>query len=136
MASDNARNPNLSNLSECFIRTRRHHHRSILANLVSRPDTAQQSLALFAKQVNPGGDCREFIIDSFCNIMAFLLPWFAAQSRTDAMDLASSEQRAKSEQARKSHDFLVSILTQDVSKFCLMSFNFSEYTFKYVLGLF
>ena len=63
----------------------------------------------------------EFIVDSFCNITAFLLPWFAAQSRTDVMDLTSSEQKAKSEQARKSHDFLVGILTQDVSIFNLFN---------------
>lgn len=85
-----------------------------MANLVSRPDTAEQSIALFGKQVNPNGDCLEFIREGFCDITAFLLPWFAAQSRTDDVEFQSSEQQAKTVQARKSHGILVNILTKDV----------------------
>lgn len=70
-----------------------------------------QSIALLTRQVNPRGDCNEFIKDSFCTINSFLFPWFAAQSRTDVNNATSSEQLVK---AKKSHAFLVSTLTQEV----------------------
>lgn len=73
-----------------------------------------QSIALFTRQVNPRGDCNQFIRDSFCTINSFLFPWFAAQSRTDVNNATSTEQRVKVEQAKKSHAFLVSTLTQEV----------------------
>lgn len=73
-----------------------------------------QSIALLTRQVNPRGDCNEFIRDSFCTITSFLFPWFAAQSRTDVSNATSSEQQVKVEQARKSHAFLVNTLTQEV----------------------
>ena len=73
-----------------------------------------QSMELLTRQVNPRGDCIEFIKDSFCTITSFLFPWFAAQSRTDVNDSSSSEQLVKAEQAKKSHVFLVSTLTQEV----------------------
>lgn len=101
----------------CFIYFCRHHHRSILSKLVARPSSVQESLALFGKQVNPDGDCVELIADSFCHMTACLLPCFAAPSRcADPVDsMSGDEQKVKSAQARKSHDHLVSILTQGVS---------------------
>lgn len=75
----------------------------------------EQSIELFTRQVNPRGDCSEFIRDSFCAITSFVFPWFAAQSRTDVNNSSSSEQLVKIEKAKKSHAFLVSILTQEVS---------------------
>jgi len=90
------------------------HYSSILANLVSRPETVDQSIALLTRQVNPRGDCNEFIRDSFCTITSFLFPWFAAQSRTDVNNATSNEQLVKVEHARKSHAFLVNTLTQEV----------------------
>ncbi|CAH3032263.1 unnamed protein product [Porites lobata] len=87
-----------------------YHHSSILPSLISRPETAQQSVALFTEQLVPSGDCREFVRESFCHITAYYLPWFAQQSRIDAM---KSSEQAKIAQARKSYDFLVSILTEE-----------------------
>ena len=92
----------------------RYQHPAILANLISRPDTVHQSIPLFANQVNPSGDCSDYITQSFCDITSFLLPWFAAQSRTDPSDLRDSNGKQVA-QATKSHAFLISILTQDVS---------------------
>ena len=97
-----------------YINVQRDHYSSILANLISRPDTVHQSIELLTRQVNPRGDCIEFIKDSFCTITSFLFPWFAAQSRTDVNDSSSSEQQVKVEQAKQSHVFLVSTLTQEV----------------------
>ena len=95
-----------------FIYLCRHHHRFILSKLVARPSSAQESLALFGKKVNPDGDCVELIADSFCHMTACLLPCFAAPSRcADAVDSMSGDE----EKARKSHAHLVSILTQGVS---------------------
>ncbi|XP_066028150.1 serine-protein kinase ATM isoform X2 [Pocillopora verrucosa] len=87
-------------------------HPAILANLISRPDTVHQSIPLFANQVNPSGDCSDYITQSFCDITSFLLPWFAAQSRTDPSDFRDSNGKQVA-QATKSHAFLISILTQD-----------------------
>ena len=98
----------------CYIYIQRDHYSSILANLVLRPDTVDQSIKLLTRQVNPRGDCNEFIRNSFCTITSFLFPWFAAQSRTDVNNSSSSEQLIKIEQAKKSHAFLVSTLTQEV----------------------
>ena len=97
-----------------YINNQRDHYSAILANLVLRPDTVDQSIQLLTRQVNPRGDCSEFIKDSFCTITSFLFPWFAAQSRTDVNYTSSSEQLVKVEQAKMSHAFLVSTLTQEV----------------------
>ena len=46
------------------------------------------------------------------------------------MELTSNEQQDKSEQARRSHDFLVSMLTKDVSNcMFIIMFNFVRGTF-------
>lgn len=96
----------------CFIYLCRHHHRSILSKLVATPSSVQESLALFGKQVNPDGDCVALIADSFCHMIACLLPCFAAPSRcADAVDSKSGDEL----KAKKSYDHLVSILTQGVS---------------------
>ena len=93
----------------------RHHHPSILANLISRPDTVHQSIELFANQVNPKSECADYLKQSFCSIEAFILPWYAVQRRLDPTDASSSQQKAKIEHARRSHEYLVSVLSNDVS---------------------
>lgn len=79
----------------------------------------ESSLANFGKVVNPEGIWTEHVTQSYCCLMAYLVPWFAMQSKQEEfLENLTEEKRAerqeRMDQASKSDDFLVHVLTKKV----------------------
>ncbi|KAK3748805.1 hypothetical protein QZH41_016010, partial [Actinostola sp. cb2023] len=74
------------------------HYNVILPQIISRPDKIKTSMEQFTSHVHPGGDCTNYIVQSFCAIVSCLLPWFAVQSRKEGNE---SEEKIDSRQTKE-----------------------------------
>ena len=78
-------------------------------------------MEMFTKAVGSDRDCKEYLKENFCTIIAYLVPWFAVQSRNqDSAEVLTSEKemerQARSDQASQSHEYLLNALKTEVGE--------------------
>mgnify|MGYP001794326126 CR=1 FL=1 len=80
----------------------------------------ESSLSKFGRAISTDGVWTKHVTQCYCSLMAFLVPWFAMQSKQEEFldnltEEKYAERQEKMAQASKSHDFLVNVLTKKVS---------------------
>lgn len=119
------------------------HYNVILPQIISRPDILETSMEQFTTVVSPGdGECKDYMLQSFCSIVSCLLPWFAVQSRkedgssqenSDNQRQLLKERDKRRAEANKSYEYLKETLTPQVAQIYYLRFSYYS-KYPYTLG--